>query len=82
VFALYRRYLDEGPAFVPKYLDVLAAGGSDAPERLLAKAGVDITERGFWNGGIEVLKSWVDDAEQLAARRTAPRAKRTGRSRT
>ena len=47
-----------------------------------AKAGVDITERGFWNGGIEVLKSWVDDAEQLAARRTAPRAKRTARSRT
>jgi oligoendopeptidase F len=81
VFALYRRYLDEGQAFVPKYLDLLAAGGSDAPERLLAKAGVDITERGFWGGGIEVLKSWVDDAEQLAARRTAPRAKRTGRSR-
>jgi oligoendopeptidase F len=82
VFALYRRYLDEGQAFVPKYLDLLAAGGSDAPERLLAKAGVDITERGFWGGGIEVLKSWVDDAEQLAAQRTAPRATRTRRSRS
>ena len=77
VFALYRRYLDEGRAFVPKYLDLLAAGGSDAPERLLAKLGVDITERGFWNGGIEVLKDWVDEAERLAARRTAPRPRRT-----
>jgi oligoendopeptidase F len=76
---LYRRYLDEGRTFVPKYLDLLAAGGSDAPERLLATLGVDITERGFWNGGIEVLKAWVDEAERLAARRSSglrrPRSK-------
>lgn len=26
-FALYRKYLKEGEAFVPKYLDLLASGG-------------------------------------------------------
>jgi oligoendopeptidase F len=66
VFALYRRYLDEGKAFVPKYLGLLAAGGSDAPERLLANVGVDLAAHGFWDGGIEVLDEWVNEAETLA----------------
>jgi oligoendopeptidase F len=68
VFALYRRYVDEGKAFVPKYLDLLAAGGSDAPDRLLAKVGVDLGRPGFWDGGIEVLEEWVDEAETLAGK--------------
>jgi oligoendopeptidase F len=66
VFALYRRYSEEGQAFVPKYLALLAAGGSDAPDRLLAKVGVDLGRPGFWDGGIAVLEEWVDDAERLA----------------
>jgi oligoendopeptidase F len=68
VFALYRRYSDEGKAFVPKYLDLLAAGGSDAPDRLLAKVGVDLGRPGFWDGGIAVLEEWVDEAEMLASK--------------
>ncbi|MEW6684317.1 MAG: M3 family oligoendopeptidase [Nitrospirota bacterium] len=79
VFALYRRYVDEGKAFVPKYLALLSAGGSDAPERLLAKAGVDLGAPGFWDGGIEVLAEWVDQAEKLAvliARKAAPNRRR------
>jgi oligoendopeptidase F len=66
VFALYQRYLEEGPAFVPKYLALLSAGGSDAPERLLAPLGIDLSAPGFWDGGIAVLESWVDEAETLA----------------
>lgn len=71
VFALYRRYLEEGKAFVPKYLDLLAAGGSDTPDRLLAKVRVDLGAPGFWDGGIEVLDQWVTEAETLAAQTTA-----------
>jgi oligoendopeptidase F len=81
VFALYRRYQDEGRAFAPKYLELLAAGGSDAPDRLLAKLGVDLTERGFWSAGIEVLSTWVDEAERLAARLPAAGLPRTRRAR-
>jgi hypothetical protein len=29
-------------SFVPRYFEVLSAGGSDAPENILAKAGVDL----------------------------------------
>lgn len=81
VFALYRRYQEEGAVFVPKYLDLLAAGGSDSPERLLAKLGVDISEPGFWRGGIDVLEGWVKEAERLAdalpaKRRTKSKAAR------
>jgi oligoendopeptidase F len=81
VFALYKRYLEEGDTFVPKYLDLLAAGGSDAPDRLLAKVGVDLGTPGFWDGGIEVLDQWVTEAETLAARAKAPRRRAVGRGR-
>src|SRR4029078_6358230 len=35
VLALYRMYKDEGKSFVPKYLALLEAGGSDTPAALL-----------------------------------------------
>ncbi|MYE26247.1 MAG: M3 family oligoendopeptidase, partial [Chloroflexi bacterium] len=40
VLALYRLYQEEGESFVPKYIDLLAAGDSDYPDRLLARVGV------------------------------------------
>src|SRR5262249_35005123 len=42
VLALVQKFKEEGPSFVPKYLDLLSAGGSDAPDRLLARLGVDV----------------------------------------
>ena len=68
VLALYRIYQEEGEAFVPKYLDLLAAGDSDYPDRLLAKVGVDINDPGFWQKGIDVIDAWVSQAESLARR--------------
>jgi oligoendopeptidase F len=64
--SLYARYLDEGAAFAPRYLELLAAGGTDRPEALLAKAGVDLTAPGFWDGGLEVIGEWVSEARTLA----------------
>ena len=66
VLALYRMYQDEGESFVPKYLDLLAAGDSDYPDRLLAKIGVDINDPGFWQKGIDVIEDWIGRAERLA----------------
>ncbi len=66
VLALYRMYQDEGESFVPKYLDLLAAGDSDYPDRLLAKIGVDINDPGFWQKGIDVIEGWIDRAAALA----------------
>jgi len=66
VLALLRRYDEEGEAFVPRYLDLLAAGGSEAPEVLLARMGLDISDSAFWDGGLAVLEDMVAEAEALA----------------
>ena len=69
VLALYRLYQEEGPSFVPKYVELLAAGDSDYPDKLLAKVGVDINDPGFWQKGIDVIEEWIVRAEQLARER-------------
>src|SRR5215472_5420112 len=66
VLALLRRYDEEGPSFAPRYLALLAAGGSDTPPRLLAKLGLDITDPAFWDGGLALLEGLVVEAEALA----------------
>jgi len=66
VLALFRKYQEDGPAFVPKYLDLLAAGGSDAPDRLLARLGVDVNDLGFWELGLRLIGDMVSEAEALA----------------
>jgi oligoendopeptidase F len=66
VLALLRRYDAEGASFVPRYLDLLRAGGSDEPPVLLSRLDVDITDPGFWRGGLEVLEELVGEAEELA----------------
>ena len=65
VLALLRRYDREGGAFVPRYLELLAAGGSEAPEALLARMGLDIGDPGFWDGGLALLEEMVAEAESL-----------------
>jgi oligoendopeptidase F len=67
VLALVQKYRQEGPAFVPRYLQLLSSGGSEAPDVLLAKLGVDVTDPGFWELGLHLLGEMVDEAERLAA---------------
>jgi len=66
VLSLYRQYKEEGAAFVPKYLQLLEAGGSDSPERLLAPLGVDFRDAAFWQRGFAELQELVVQAEALA----------------
>jgi oligoendopeptidase F len=60
VLSLYQRYQQEGDPFKPAYLDILRAGGSAAPMEVLDRAGVDIRQSSFWQGGFDVLQSIVD----------------------
>ncbi len=64
VLALYTQYKQEGAAFIPRYLDILSAGGSASPEAILKQAGIDMRAREFWQGGFDVLRQSV---EQLKA---------------
>jgi oligoendopeptidase F len=67
VFSLYQQYKAEGQAFKPKYLKILSAGGSEAPAKILADAGIDISSAKFWQGGFDVLSRMVDELEKIPA---------------
>jgi oligoendopeptidase F len=64
--AIYQRSVEEGPGFAPKYFDLLAAGGSDSPEALTSKLGVDLGDPKFWQGGLDQISTLVDEAEALS----------------
>lgn len=65
VLALYRRYQREGDAFKPAYLRLLGHGGAARPEEILAEAGIDMTDPGFWRGGFRVVEEMVEELEAL-----------------
>ena len=65
VLALYRRYQQEGDAFKPGYLKLLAYGGSAHPEQILREVGVDMTDEAFWQGGFEVIKDMIAALETV-----------------
>src|SRR4051812_1332285 len=67
--SVYRRYREEGESFVPSYLELLAAGGSRAPEELAAIAGLDLTDPAFWDSGLALVEEKLEAAE-AAARET------------
>lgn len=69
--SVYRQYEQQGAAFVPAYLELLARGGSAPPEELGRIVGVDLADPGFWDGGLAIVE------EQLTAAEDAARA--TGR---
>jgi oligoendopeptidase F len=66
VLALFNLYKQRGAAFVPDYIQVLAAGNSDYPDRILAKIGVDLSDPGFWDEGLAILRGMVEQEEALA----------------
>lgn len=69
VMALYSMYRREGAQFVPKYLELLKAGGSLSPEDLLSRVGANIRDPEFWRGGMSVLEQLVADFERLTQQR-------------
>jgi len=65
VLSLYQQYKAEGETFKPRYLKILSAGGSQAPAKILAEAGIDICSEKFWQGGFDVLAKTVDELEKM-----------------
>jgi oligoendopeptidase F len=65
--ALYARWRADGEAFVPGYMEFLAAGGSASPGELLAKLGVDLTSAEIWDSAFAELERMVAAAESEVA---------------
>ena len=66
VLALYQQYRIEGEAFMPRYLKILAYGGSESPMKILNEAGLDVTSTAFWQGGFDVIQSMIAELEKLS----------------
>jgi len=67
VLSLYRQFKQEGESFKPRYLKILSTGGAEAPAKILADAGIDITSAGFWQGGFDVVRDMVEELERMTA---------------
>jgi oligoendopeptidase F len=66
VLSLYKQFKEEGESFKPRYIRLLSAGGSDAPAKVLADAGVDIRQPAFWQGGFDVVDGLVRQLEKMS----------------
>ena len=64
--SVYERYEQQGPDFVPRYLELLAAGGSRSPEELGKIVGVDLADPGFWDAGLDLVERQLELAEAAA----------------
>jgi oligoendopeptidase F len=69
VYALYKLYQEQGPAFVPKMKALLSAGSSRSPAQLAKDQGFDITTEGFWQKGIDQAVVFLERMESLAGER-------------
>lgn len=63
--SLFQRFKKEGQDFVPSYVDILAAGGSQKPEELLEKHGLDIRSPKFWQEGFDYIKNQVTTLSKI-----------------
>jgi oligoendopeptidase F len=66
VLGLYQLYLSEGAVFIPKLKRILKSGSSIGPVELLAREGIDITSKDFWQNSIAFMESILHEFEELA----------------
>ena len=63
--SLFQRYKKEGKDFAPAYISILAAGGSEKPEKLLSEHGLDIRSPKFWQEGFDYVNEQVSTLAKL-----------------
>ncbi|HEX4563183.1 MAG TPA: M3 family oligoendopeptidase [Solirubrobacteraceae bacterium] len=64
--SVYERYREEGGDMVPRYLELLAAGGSKSPQELSQIVGIDLRDPGFWDAGLDLVEGQLTEAEASA----------------
>jgi len=64
--SVYERYEQEGEEMVPRYLEMLAAGGSKKPEEIASIVGIDLADPGFWESGLDLVERQLGEAEAAA----------------
>ncbi len=64
--SVYQRYEQRGEEFVPRYLELLAAGGSRSPQELGRIVDIDLADPGFWDAGLDLVERQLQAAEEAA----------------
>ena len=57
---LYACYVAEGESFVPKYKKLLKTTTIACAEDVAKVAGIDLTSKDFWRGGLETIAHQID----------------------
>jgi oligoendopeptidase F len=65
VNALYAVYAEGDPDFQTKYFEMLKAGGSMHHSKLLAPFGLDASDPKFWDKGLSMISSFIDELEAM-----------------
>jgi oligoendopeptidase F len=65
VLSLYRSYLKEGAAFIPKYETILKSGASLSPADTVRPAGMDLADPDFWQQGYDFLRDLIGELREL-----------------
>ena len=65
VNSLYARYRESEKGFQEKYFEMLKAGGTKHHSELLKPFGLDATNPAFWQKGLSVISSFIDELETL-----------------
>lgn len=65
VNALYAVYEEGDEGFQEKYIEMLKAGGSKHHSELLAPFGLDASDPKFWDKGLSMISSMIDELEAM-----------------
>jgi oligoendopeptidase F len=65
VNSLYANYTQKPEGFVEKFIEVLSAGGTEHYNELLQRFGLNAKEGNFWQIGLDIISSYIDEFESL-----------------
>jgi len=56
----------QDPAFILQVKEFLSAGLSDSPKNIFSRLGIDISDRRFWDRGLDEVEKLLNETEKLA----------------
>jgi oligoendopeptidase F len=56
----------QNAAFILRVKEFLSAGLSDSPRNIFRRLGIDITDKLFWDKGLDEVENLLDETEHLA----------------
>ena len=64
-YALFANYKKEPKKWIKIIEDILESGGSEDPQKVLKRAGVDINDDKFWQKSFKTIEEWQNELEKL-----------------